>query len=254
MNARDEIAAQVRDLLDYFPGRGRLPLVWLVLIPAFIIFSLVFLAGGPRIPAGSIPYSVYTSGGASVLWIYFATVLVLLVRMNHSDRSSWRESATIIASSVAYGFIVGLPALLVSVGWSAYYVGISILSVSELLVGVFEILGAVLLLAIILGAVAHYAGPFIALFLFLAKTVYVYLLPVSYSITLVPAKWHLLQAATPLAPAIAVLRAGIMNNHAGEMILPLYWCAAIIHAIAGYALAFWIWKRISNHWVAARVA
>ena len=170
MNARKEIAAQVRDLLAYFPGRGRLPLVWLMILPILAFFSSNLFGHAASIPSSGVPYFVYASGGAAILWLYSTTALVLLIRINHSERSSWSESATIIASSVAYGVIIGLPAVLVSIAWSIPYVGVSIFSVSTILFGIVESIGAILLLAITLGAVAHYAGFFIALFLFLAKT------------------------------------------------------------------------------------
>lgn len=245
MNKRDEIADEVRDLLAYFPGRGRLPLAWLIVLPLLgaVPFSLFF----SRVPnVAMIPYAVFASPGGSVLWMYAATMLVLLLRINHSDRSSWLESATIIASSAVYGMIVALPSLLISLVWSACYVGVSFSSLLETFLGVFETIGAMFLLAPLLGAIAHYAGFLIALFLFLMKTAYIYLLPIGYTITRVPEKWRMLEAASPLAPAIAILRTGILNGQNHEMVSPFYWVAATIHAALGFVLAFWIYRSFSD--------
>ena len=245
MNAQNAIADDVRDLLAYFPGRGRLPLLWLFALP---VIELLYFFHSPaaRLSGGGIPYAVFSLPGLSVLWFYISTMLVLLVRINHSDRSSWLESASIIASSITYGVIISLPSFLISIAWAVSYVGTSVISFLSILFGTLEVVGAMLLLATALGAVAHYAGFLIALFLFLMKTTYVYLLPIAYSVTAVPEKWRILQAATPLAPAVVILRASILNYKLSEMASPLYWAAASVHAIIGYALAFWIWRTLSN--------
>jgi ABC-type polysaccharide/polyol phosphate export permease len=246
MNPQRDIADQVRDLLAYFPGRGRFALLWLIALPLLPALFFSHIESAPRTFAGQVPFAVFASTGASLLGLYISTVLVLLLRINHSERSSWQESATIIASSVAYGIIIGLPALLISVVWSASYVGISFLSVLETLLGILGAIGAVVLLATVLGALAHYIGILIPLLLFLCRTPYLYLLPVTYSITVVPQKWRILEAATPLSPAIAILRAGALNLHTSEVVPLFYWVAAAIHAFLGYALAFWLWRSISN--------
>ena len=146
---------------------------------------------------------------------------------------------------MAYGIIIGLlPSLLIALVWSACYVGISFLSILETFLGVLGVVGAVLLLATFLGAVAHYAGFFIAPFLFLMRTMYVYLLPVAYAITAIPEKRRVLTAATPLGPAIVILRIGILNNQSSEVVPLLFWTAATIHAVLGYVLAFWVWRSI----------
>jgi len=247
MNAKEEIENQVRDLLAYFPGRGRLALIWLAILP--LIGPLLFYRRVPS--AGAMPY-LFAFPGISVLWFYVPTMLVLLFRINHSDRSSWLESAGIIASSVVYGIIIGLPCLIISIAWSACYVGMSFLSNLEILLGAIEVVGAMLLLATVLGAVAHYAGFFIALLLFLMRTAYVYFLPLAYSITAMPEKYRTIEAATPLAPAIVILRIGILNRHTSEIVPPLYWAVATIHAALGYALAFWVWRSVSDPSFAAR--
>jgi ABC-type polysaccharide/polyol phosphate export permease len=245
MNKRDEIASQVRDLLAYFPGRGWPPLAWLIVLP--LLGALPFSPFFNRMPNGAIPFALFLFAGRSVLWMYVATMLILLLRINHSDRSSWLESATIIASSALYGMIISLPSLLISLVLAASYVGVSFSSLLETFLGVFETIGAMFLLAAVLGAIAHYAGLLIALFLFLMKTAYVYLLPAGYSVTLVPEKWRMLEAAAPLAPAIVILRTGILNNQNHEMVSSLYWITATIHAALGFVLAFWICRGFSDH-------
>ena len=246
MSTQNAIADEVRDLLAYFPGRGRLPLLWLFALPLIELLCFSHFSPAAKLSGGKISYAVFSLPGLSILWLYISTVLVLLVRINHSDRSSWLESASIIASSITYGIIISLPSFLISIAWAATHVGISILSFLYILLGTVEVLGAILLLATALGGVAHYAGFFIAFFLFLMKTAYVYLLPFTYSITAVPEKWRMLQAATPLAPAIVILRAGILNYQLPELASPLYWVAASVHAIIGYAVAFRIWRTLSN--------
>jgi ABC-type polysaccharide/polyol phosphate export permease len=247
MNRRAEIANQVRDLLAYFPGRGWLPLAWLIVLPLATVLLPLYQETHTRVPNGMIPYFVFSSCGRSVVWMYGATNLVLLLRINHSARSSWAESAKIIVSSAIYGMILALPSVLISLLLSVGYVGISVTSMAVTLFGFLVTIGAMFLLAIVLGAIAHYAGFLIALILFLMRGAYVYLLPIAYSITAVPEKWRLLQAATPLAPAIAILRTGILNNYPHEAMPTIYWVAATIHAALGFGLAFWIFRGFSDH-------
>ena len=245
MNKREEIACQVRDLLAYFPGRGWQALAWLIVLP--LLGALPYSHSFAHAPSNGIPYAVFAFAGSSVLWMYTATILVLLLRINHSDRSSWLESATIIASSAVYGMIIALPSLLVSLVWSATYVGVSVSSLLETLAGALAMVGAMFLLAIALGAIAHYAGSVIALLLFVTRTVYLFLLPIGYPITAIPEKWRMLEAVTPLAPALAILRSGILNGQTRDAVSSLYWIAAATHAALGFVLALWIYRGFSGH-------
>ena len=76
MNAQKEVTAQVRDLLTYFPGRGRLTLVWLVILPLIspLLFSSHYF--GRIAPSSTgIPYAVFVLAGLSAHWFYLPTML-----------------------------------------------------------------------------------------------------------------------------------------------------------------------------------
>jgi len=244
MNAREEIGNQVRDLLDYFPGRGRLRILWLLVLPILsTLFYSRFPWGHNQSLTNGIPWYIFMAAGNSIYWLYYPAVLVLLLRINHSDRPSWHGTACIIASSVAYGIVVSLPALLVNITWSACYVGISFSSILQTLLGVLMAIGGVLLLATVVGALAHCTRFFIPLILFLLG-MYAWFLPIAFSDKMVPQGWRMQWAAVPLVPATVILRNGILNRPFDTT--TLNWVAGSIHAILGYVLIFWIWRRISN--------
>jgi hypothetical protein len=255
MNPKQEIADQVRDLIAYFPGRGRYSFVWLFFLPfaSTLFFTQFFGDGGSpvirtlaNIPPGSLPFTIFCSSGTTTVGLYTVTILILLLRIAHSDRSSWMETASIVASSTIYGLIVSLPSLLVDFAFSARYAGISILSIFQTGGGLIATIGAFFLLMGVAGALAHYTGFFIPLFLFIARSVYPYFLPAAYAIKAMPEPWRLIDAAFPLSPAIVILRTGFLNHFTSESVSLLYWIAAGIHAALGFALAYWFWKSISK--------
>ena len=245
MNTKDQLRAELHDLLAYFPGRGRASLAWLVVMPilAIVLFACVF-GRVARIPSDGIPYPVFTAAGQSALWIYLPAAFVCLIRVNHSQRSSLSETGRIIFSSLLYGFLIGVPAVLVAGAWALFHVGLSVASILHGLIGIVAVCASVSLIVGILGLAAHYLGFFVPLLLLLMKT-YVYLVPIAYSMNVVPETWRTVQTLiVPLAPAITIMRNAIVNSTASTS--GSCWGGALLHSVAGVAVLIWLWKRITG--------
>jgi len=203
MNPKEQIKVELSDLLAYFPGRHRLSLVWLIILPVATTASAI---------------------DQSALWVYLPAAFVCLLRVNHSRRSSLQESGCIIVSSVLYGFLIGAPAIAVTVVWALSHVGLSMLTLLQGILGIMAVCVSVFLLVTILGIAAYYLGLFVPLFLLLV-IMYVYFVPVSYSIDLVPQRWQTFYALVfPLAPEITIVRDAMLNSAASTQ--GLCWAAA----------------------------
>ena len=246
MNSSAQIGAELKHLLTYFPGRGRLPLVWLLVLPIAnpVLYRVVF---GDMLSAGTadrIPYYLVAAVGQAALWVYLPAAYIGLLRINHSRRTSLRESGCILLSSVFYGVLIGVPAVLVTAVWATCHVGVSVLCLLQGLIGIVMLCVSTLLIVSVLGLAAHHLGFFTPLFLLLVKT-YVFVIPVAYTMDCVPERWRLfLTVVIPFAPELTILRNAILNS-AGNTPSSC-WVGAAIHTIIGIAVGFWLWKRITG--------
>lgn len=243
----NNIRAEVQNLLAYFPGRQRLAFLWLIFLPGVsIAFAQHFYGGISRAPSnGGVPFYLFNMAGSSFDWVYTLALAVALLRICHSPRDSWARSAGIMASSTIYSLIAALPAFLVAFVWAAVCLGTSLSAIVEVSAGLVLCIGALLILVVLLGALAHRFGLVIPLLLYLITAYHRYLLPIAYPAEMVAAHWRaLLTFGVPLSPTITILRHGMLH----QGIAPAtYWTAAIIHALVGYGLAFWVWKTIPNN-------
>lgn len=241
MTILDEIKKQTKDLLAYYPGRGRIALVWLIVIPvlSFLVFT-VWFGKIARVASDGIPAYMFYMAGHSFNWIYKLSLVVMLIRICHSERKLWRDTVQIMASSLSYALVVGLPCVLLAFVWIFCHVGTSAMALFQVLTGLACALGALLLLLICLGALGHRFGIIVPLLLFLT-TLYTYFLPIAYPASIVPSRWQFIHTfAVPLSPTITLLRQGMLNQ---GVVSISFWLAALLHASVGYGLAVSIWKR-----------
>ena len=237
----EEIRRQTKDLLAYYPGRDRIALLWLIVIPvlSFLVFTMCF-GKISRVTSGGIPTYMFYMAGQSFNWIYKLSLVITLIRICHSERKRLLESVQIIGSSVSYSLVVGLPYVLLTFVWVLFHVGTSPIALFQVLVGLVCAVGALLLILVCLGSLGHRFGIVIPFLLFLTA-VYPYLLPVFYPASAVLSRWQLNHAfAIPLSPTITILRKGMLNQGLASSSL---WLAALLHALVGYGLAVWIWKK-----------
>jgi lipopolysaccharide transport system permease protein len=245
MNVKQSMRAEIQDLLAYFPGRGRVALVWLVLIPIFAIVPSTYIFGNTsQFPTDGIPYPIFAAVGRSVLWIYLPSVFVCLIRVTKSQRSSLRNTGLLVLSSVFYGVLIGLPAVVVTAIGSMFYLGISVTSIIQGVVGIIAVLMSVVLVVIMLGVAAHYLGFFSPLLLLLVKA-HLYFLPIAYPLPDVPGTLRTVQTLVlPLAPAITIMRNAVLNS---TVTTPVScWVGAAVHVAGGFAVMVWLWRRISK--------
>ncbi len=240
----NEVKRQTKDLLSYYPGRGKVALLWLIALPilSFLVFVIWF--GGPaRVTSDGVPTYMFYMFGRSFYWIYNLSLVIMLLRICHSSRKLWRDTVIIMASSLSYALIVGLPIVFFAFVWILCHAGTSAMALFQVLTGLTCTIGALLLLLICLAALAHRFGIIVPFLLFLTR-VYIYALPTYYSVDYIPSQWLFLQTfALPLAPSIILLRDGMLNQGLASA---SFWLGALFHAVLGYGLAFWIWKRSSE--------
>ena len=237
----DEMKKQTKDLLAYYPGRDRIALLWLIVIPvlSFLVFTMWF-GKIPRVTSDGVPAYMFYMAGHSFNWIYQLSLVIMLIRICHSERKLWRDTAQIMASSLSYALVVGLPCVLLAFVWILCHVGSSAMALFQVLTGLACALGALLLLLICLGALGHRFGIIVPLLLFLT-VLYTYFLPIAYPASIVPSRWQFVHTfAVPLSPTITLLRRGMLNQGLAS---GNFWMAALLHAVVGYALALLIWKR-----------
>ena len=245
MNSRVQVGAELKDLLAYFPGRGRLPLVWLLILPIVAAEVTRFLFGRVVRVAGTdqIPFYLSPVVEQSVLWLWLPAAFVCLLRINHSRRTSLRESGCILISSVFYGIVIGVPAVLATAVWAICHVGVSVLCLLQGLVGIAMLCASTFLVVFVLGLAAHYLGFFVPLLLLFVKT-YVYFIPVVYSMDMLPEHWRIYTVVIPLAPEVTILRNAILNSV--EHTPTSCWVGAAVHTTIGIAAGLWLWKRITE--------
>ena len=237
----EEMKKQTEDLLAYYPGRGKLALGWLVMIPvvSFVVFH-IFFGTNASVSGDGIPAYMFYMAGNTFSWVYKTALVVMLIRVCHSNRTVWRESVAIMGSSAAYALMVGTPCSVLALIWLACCVGTSAVALMQVLAGLVLAFGALALLIVVAGFLAHRFGLVIPLLLFLT-TLYVYLLPIVYPASIVPIRWQSMHTfGVPLSPSITIIRQGMLNQ---GLTAGSFWLAALFHAVLGYGLAFWILKR-----------
>ena len=144
-----------------------------------------------------------------------------------------------MASSLSYALVVGLPCVLLAFVWLLCHVGTSAVALIHVLAGrsCSRRAASPPCLSWLSWSPFRHCHP-VSLFL---TTVYTYLLPVFYPASMIPARWQFTHTfAVPLSPTITILRQGMLNQGSASGSI---WMAALLHAIAGYALAVWIWRR-----------
>ena len=246
MNIRDQIQSEVADLLAYFPGRGRLPVLWLIALPAAALMPWLFAARTQLYSPGqtAVPFHVYLIAGRFAFLPLKAIGFVLLLRICHSPRSCWRDSLRIIASSIIYGAIITVPSVGITAIWIMAQCGITLVSAFQAGVGVILVAGTTMLLALGLGALAHHAGLAIPLLLWLAPS-YIWLTPALYSQQILnwpePVLW-LFTHAVPMSSALQIMRAGVTSSST-----PLpgsHWVFGLLYGIIGFTLVFWQLRKL----------
>jgi hypothetical protein len=242
----DEIKRQTEDLLTYYPGRGRISLLWLVIIPilSFLAITMrfgMFLSVWPHwhfhIPNHGIPQYMYYIAAHSFDWIYTLSLVIMLIRICHSERKLWRDTVQIMASSLLYALVLGLPCVLFAFIWIFFHVGTSVIALFQILVGLICAIGSLILLLVCLGSLGHRFGIVIPFLIFLTTV-----LPIGdYPPNIVPLGWRYFQTfVVPLSSTITIIFSGMLN---GGLASSIFWIAAFLHAAIGYTLAFVIWKK-----------
>jgi hypothetical protein len=244
----DEIKRQTEDLLAYYPGRGRISLLWLVATPIFWFLGLNIWFGpasnrGFLIQSRHIAENMPYIFGHSFNWIYMLSLVIMLIRICHSERKLLRDTVQIMVSSLLYALVVGLPYVLLVYICILCYVGTSAIAFFQVFAGMICALGSLLLLLLCLGYMAHRFSIVIPFLIFLATVFYTYLLPIDY-LARGSLQQHLILTkvsyAVPLFPTDIILREGLFNLGLASGSV---WIAAFLHATIGYALAFLIWKK-----------
>jgi hypothetical protein len=242
MKLPDQLGTQVRDLWAYYPGRHRAAILWLFLVPLlYIAYStMVFL----RFSRGEadIPYPLYVLAGQTLCWIAELAVIVLVLRVAHSSRTSWRESFTIMWSSAFYAMLIVAPVIPMVWALLVFYGAASFLGVLQVICGFVLFTGAYVVLVAVACVLAHRLGFFVPLLLLLAFHTFPILFGVIYSAHGVPDGWqYVLDFVVPAGPAIRIFRAGLCGFPA----IPLsWWAGAVLHAAIGYWLAIRLWQMI----------
>jgi hypothetical protein len=255
----DEIKRQTKDLLAYYPGRGKISLLWLVVLPIFWFLVMVITAqlvesgkwpGMIDFPSllsreltlkaapfiAPIPYMI-----SQILnWIYILPIMIMLIRICHSQRKIWSDTVQIMISSLLYALIVIFPGILLSALlafiWTIYYAGSSAITLFFLqtFAWLICVLGSLLLLLICLGYLSHRFGVIIPFLMFIATVYYKYLI-------IIPVLAGVLRTvALPLSPTITILRHGMLN---WGIVSGNFWIIAFLHATIGYTLAYLVWKK-----------
>ncbi len=244
MNRASVVTDHLADLLAYYPGRGRLALVWLLLVPvgAAVIASHT-LVQAKLSSFDTLPYYVYLAAGQSVMWLYVPAVLACLLKSSYSRTTSVSRTAAIVLSSSLYGLAIGIPAVAVAALWSTHHVGLSPRAVATIPAGLLVTGASALLVVAGLGLLARRFNLLVPLLLLLAAT-YRTLMPVTYSLSVVPDDWRILAFAGPLVPETAILRNALLDR-AGDT-PSIFWVAALAHTAMGFVVSVWLWGRIAE--------
>ena len=96
------VSSHLADFLTYYPGRSRLTLVWLLLVPAGAVFIASEVLGRTgSLPSDAMPHHVFSVAGQSVMWLYIPAVLACLLKINRARiRSALTHSAVGIGVAV----------------------------------------------------------------------------------------------------------------------------------------------------------
>ncbi len=238
-----QIKDEVFDILAYFPGRQRFSFAWLFLLPLcmFVLPGHFVCASSAELPPDHVPYYLFASVGKSMLWIYFPSVMVCLLRINHwSTRSFSRLTYTVFAS-VLYGLVIGFPAVAVTAMWATLQVGISIQGLVQCIAGLVMLVICICSMVAVLGGIAYCSKLLIPGLLLLAHA-YIMVLPLAYSIGAIPDRLRPLHMlAVPLASEITIARNAILNSTGNTHYM--CWIGSVAHTVLGVAVIAWLLNR-----------
>ena len=237
------ISLAIRDLKVRY-RQTILGVAWSVLQPlAFmLIFTLVFAKFG-RVASDGMPYPLFSYTGL-VPWTFFATALGLAVNSIAANMNLVKKiyfPREVFPVGVVLGCLIDF---LISATLVAAMMVIYRVPISRHLLWLPWLIGVELILLVALSLVASALNVFyrdIKYIVPLVIQLWMFVTPVIYSVSMVPARvrrWYMLN---PMAVVVDGIRRVVLHNQAPE--LPSLLVSTIVVIILG-ALSYWYFKRV----------